>query len=242
MAIGFADEALVFLANPANQGPFPGTIGLAAFATTSFTAKYGKDGFQVNAVTLGVPSEFQLEKFLWGETRTTGSREKRGEQPERYSYELRISQKKLGWIDVSFAVPVQLTIQAVPGSVQLGPGGDVVPAGVSEPQPLKHSLRFKLPVQTDPLSLAYGGKAFVFATSDPAPVADMRRICEIRRRLEEDPGFLASLDGSAGQAPYLFVQLYQKDAFQGTALSEGSVVQAFAAIDVLAAFITIPAM
>jgi hypothetical protein len=242
MAISFADEALVFLANPANQGAFPVTVGLTAFAATSFTARYGQDGFQMKAVTLGAPSDFQLEESLWGETRTTGFREKRSQQLDRYWYELRMSRKELVWIDVSFAVPVQLTVQAVPGSVQLGPGGDVVPAGVSQPQPLKHLLGFNLPVQTDVLSLAYTGKAFVFATSDPAPVADMRRIREIRRRLEDDPAFLASLDGSADQVPYLFVQLYQKGALQGTPLSEGSVVQAFAAIDVLAAFITITAM
>jgi hypothetical protein len=41
--------------------------------------------------------------------------------------------------------------------------------------------------------------------------------------------------------PYLFIQLYQKGLLQSPPLSEASVTQAFAAADVLASFMTIPA-
>ncbi len=240
MAITFADQFLVFLANPANQSTFPGTIAMPAFANTSFKLRYSKDGFQVNGVTLAAPSDFRIQESFPGETRMTGFREQRGELPERKWYDLRVSRSDLAWVDACFTLPVQFAIEAVPGSITLGPGGDLVPAGVSEPAPLAHLLKFQLPMITGGFTIDHELRTFVFATSDPSPVADLRRIQILRRSLEDDPQFLVTLDGSPEQTPYIFVQLYQSGALQGTGLTEASAVQAFAAADVLAAFMTIP--
>jgi hypothetical protein len=244
MPISFPDQVVALLANPANQGPFPGAIGLAAFATTSLTRRYGRGGFQVTGVTPGTPSDFRLQELLLDQARISGFREKRSEQPQRFWYELRIGREDSGWADVTFTLPVQLAVQAVPGSIQLGPSGDLIPAGFSEPAPLEHQLQFQIPVLTDPLSLTYNAGVYVFATADPSPAADLRRILALRRLLENDPEFLASLDGSAGQRPYLFVQLYPSGTLSGatTPLTLAAVVQTFGAADVLAAVITVPNM
>jgi hypothetical protein len=244
MPISFPDQVVAFLANPANQGPFPGTIGLAAFATTSFTQRYGQGGFQVNGVTLGTPSNFLLQQFLLDPARISGFREKRSEQPQRFWYELRIGREDSGWADATFTIPVQLAAQAFPGSIQLGPSGGLTLAGFSEPAPLEHQLSFEIPVLTDPLTLGYNAAVYVFATADPSPVADLRRILALRRMLENDPQFLVSLDGTADQRPYLFIQLYPSTTLSGssTPLTLPAVVQTFGAADVLAAVIAIPNM
>jgi hypothetical protein len=242
VAITFADQFLAFLANPANQSTFAGTIGLAAFAGASFKQRYGKDGFQVNGVTLAAPTDFHVQEGFFGETRLTGFREQRSERPERKWYEIRINRSEPAWIDASFSMPAKFAIEAVPGSIQLGPGGDLVSAGVSDPSPQTHTLKFQLPVMTGGFTVDYDLKTFVFAASDPSPVADLRRIQSVRRRLEDDPQFLVTLDGSPDQTPYIFTQLYKSGAVDGTGLTEASVAQAFAAADVLAAFVTIPPM
>jgi hypothetical protein len=241
VAVSFVDQFLAFLADPANQGTFAGTIGLAAFATASFTRRYGKDGFQVDGVTLAAPTDFSFQEGFFDETRLTGFRELRSERPERKWYELRINRNEPGWIDAAFSVPATFAIEAVPGSIQLGQGGDLVSAGVSDPAPLTHMLNFQLPVVTGSFTIDFDLRAFAFAASDPSPVADLRRIRSLRRTLEEDPQFLVTLDGSPDQTPYVFIQIYKKGVLDGTALTEANVVQAFAAADVLAAFVTIPA-
>jgi hypothetical protein len=242
MPISFPDQVVAFLANLTNQGTFPGTIGLAAFATTSFTRRYGQGGFEVTGVTLGTPSDFHFQEFLLDQARVSGFREKRSEQPQRFWYELRIGHENSGWADVTFTIPVQLAVQAVPGSIQLGPAGNLTSAGFSEPAPLEHQLNFQIPVLTDPLSLAYNAEVYVFATADPSPVADLRRILALRRPLENDPQFLVSLDGTADKRPYLFVQLYPSTTLSGPPVSQAAVVQTFAAADALAAFIAVPNM
>ena len=241
MAVSFADQFLAFLADPANQSTFAGTIGLAAFASASFKHRYGKDGFQVNDVTLAAPTNFSFQQGLFGETRLTGFREQRSERPERNWYELRISRNEPGWIDATFSVPAKFAIEAVPGSIQIGPGGDLVSTGVSDPSSLTHVLKFQLPVMTGSFTIDLDLRVFAFAAIDPSPVADLRRIQNLRRPLEEDSQFLVTLDGSPDQTPYIFIQLYKKGVLDGTGLTEANVVQAFAAADVLAAFVTIPA-
>jgi hypothetical protein len=242
MPISFPDQVVALLANPANQSGFPGTIGLAAFATTSFTSRYGQQGFQITGVTLGTPSDFQLQQWLFEQARVSGFREKRSEQPQRFWYELRLGREASGWADASFTVPVQIAAQVMPGSIQLGPSGDLVPAGLSDPGPLEHQLQIQIPVLTTPLSFTYNVGVYLFATADPSPVADLRRILAVRRLLENDPQFLATLDGTADQRPYLFVQLYPSGTLAGPPLSAAAAIQTFGAAEVLAAFIAIPAM
>jgi hypothetical protein len=240
--ISFADQVVAFLAQASNQGAFADMIGLAAFAGASLTRRYGQGGFQVNGVSLGTPSAFRLQELLLDDLRVTGSREKRGEQPQRHSYELRLRRENSGWVDVTFTLPVELALQAVPGSIPLGPGGDLVPAGASEPEPLRHQLKFQLPVTTDAFSRSCVAGVYVFAAGEPSPVADLRRIRAVQRLLDEDPQSLVSLDGGPEQQPSLFVQLYPSGALQGGPLSEPTIVATFAAADVLAAFVTLPAM
>jgi hypothetical protein len=243
MAIGFADQFLAYVAVPANLASFLTTAGLPAFAGTSFTARYGQGGFQVNGVTLGTPEDVQLQRFLYDDVRISGYREKRSEQPQRHWYEWRIRQEGSGWVDVAFAVPAQFALLAFPGSITLGPGGDLLSAGLQDPAPLQHQLEFQLPVATDPFTLSYTVNVYVFATADPSPVADLRRVQEVRRMLEDDPQFLTSLDGTADQRPYTFIQVYPAGLL-GTSspLSQSAIVQAFGAADVLAAFLSVPTM
>jgi hypothetical protein len=242
MPISFPDQVVAFLANPANQGPFPGTIGLAAFAASSFTRRYGQGGFQVTGVTLGTPADFRVQELLLDQARISGFKEKRSEQPQRFWYELRIGREDSGWADVAFTIPIQLAAQAFPGSIQLGPAGNLVATGLSEPAPSEHQLNFQIPVSTDPLSFEFNAGVYIFATADPSPVADLRRILALRRLVENDPQFLASLDGTADQRLCLLVQLYPSTTLQGPPLSQAAVVQAFAAADALAAFIAVPVM
>lgn len=242
MAVSFADQVIAFLANAANQSQFAATVGLQPFAVTSFTRRYGQRGFQINGVTLGAPSDFRLQEFLSDASRVAGFREKRSEQPERYWYDQRIWPGNTGWVDAVITVPVQFALQAVPGSIQLGPGASVTPAGVSDPAPLIHQLNFQLAVDTNAFSASYNAGVYVFATAEPSPVADLRQILGLRRLLESNGNFLASLDGSSGQRPYLFVQLYPSGSLTSPPLSEAAVVSAFAAADVLAVFLTIPNM
>ena len=64
MHICFPDQVVAFSATPANQGPFPGTIGLAACATASFTDSYGQGGFEVTGINLRTPSDFHSQELL----------------------------------------------------------------------------------------------------------------------------------------------------------------------------------
>jgi hypothetical protein len=242
MTVSFPDQVAAFLAVAANQGPFPGQIGLAPFATTSFGKRYGQNGYQISNVTVGALSDLLLQELLLDQGRVSGFREKRSEQPQRFWYELKVTRADLAWADVSFSVPVQLTVQVSPGSIELGPAGGLAQAGVSDPSPLTHQLNFQIPVLTDSFSLAYTASVFVFATADPSPVADLRRILALRRVLENDPLFLSALDGPPDQRPYLFVQLYPTATLTGPPLSQAAVTQTFAAADILAVFMTIAAM
>lgn len=123
MPISFPDQVVAFLANPANQGPFPGTIGLAAFATASFTRRYGQGGFEVTGVTLGAPSDFHLQKLLLDQARISGFREKRSEQPQRFWYELRLGREDLGLDRRNFHHPRPARSPGVSGVDPTGPGG-----------------------------------------------------------------------------------------------------------------------
>jgi hypothetical protein len=206
--------------------------------------RYGQGGFEVTGVTLGTPSDFHLQELLLDQARISGFREKRSEQPQRFWYELRIGREDSGWADMTFTIPVQLAAQAFPGSIQLGPAGGLTSVGFSEPAPLEHQLNFQIPVSTDPLSFEFNAGVYVFATADPSPVADLRRILALRRLLENGPQFLASLDGTPDQRPYLFVQLYPSGTLSGssTPLTLSAVVQTFGAADVLAGVIAVPNM
>jgi hypothetical protein len=240
MAISFDDQVAAFLAVTTNQAQFAATTGLAAFATTSFTQKYGQGGFQLSTVTLGAPSTFRVQEVFNSERRFSGFREKRSEQPQRHWYDLRVSREAPVWVDAVVTMPIQFAIQPVPGSLQLGPSGGLVQAGVSDPALLTHSLQFQMPVATSALTVTFQAQCLVFVTADPSPVTDLRRIISVRRIVENDGQFLASLDGTDEQTPYLFVQLYPAGVLAATPLSQAAVVATFAASDVLAVFLTVP--
>ena len=242
MAVSFADQVAAFMAVSGNQSAFPALVGLAAFATSSFTQRYGSGGFKLNSVTLGVPTSFRFQQLFNGDLRLTGARERRSEQPPREAYDMRVELGAPSWVDMTFAVPAQLAIQPTPGAIQLGPTGGLIQAGVSDPGPTRHALAFNLPVTTDVVTTTYQAQCYVFATSDPAPVQDLRRIGAVRRIVDQSDSGLVSLDGSSDQSPTLFVQLYPMGVLGATPLSQNAVVAAFGAADVLAAFISIPNM
>jgi len=241
MAVSFVDQVAAFLAVSANQSRFPALVGLPAFATASFTQRYGSGGFQLNAVTLGAPADFRFQQAFNADMRLYGTRERRSEQPPREAYDLRVSLGAPSWVDAVFTVPAQLAIQPVPGAIQLGGAGSLAQAGVTDPGPQTHQLTFQLAVTTGVVNATYQAECFVFAASDPSPVADLRRIGAVRRIVEASDRGLVTLDGAASQSPYLFVQLYPAGVL-ATPLSQAAVVAAFGAADVLAAFITIQNM
>ena len=242
MAISFVDQVAAFLAVAGNQSGFPALVGLSAFATTSFTQRYSTGGFVLNTVNLGAPANFQFQRLFNGDMRLTGARERRSEQPPREAYDLRVAMGAPSWVDAVFTAPVQLAIQPVPGAVQLGPGGGVTQAGVSDPAPTQHAIAFQLAVVTDAYNATYQAHCYVFAASDPSPVDDLRRIAAVRRIVDQGDRSLASLDGAAGQSPSLFVQLYPTGVLGPKPLSQNAVAAAFGAADVLAAFVSIPDM
>jgi hypothetical protein len=242
LTISFADQVIAFLAVTSNQAQLATLTGLADFATTSFTNKYGQGGFQVNSVTLGTASNFRFQQPFNCEGRLSGFRERRSEQPPRDWYQLKMSREAPTWVDVALTVPVDLAVQAVPGSIQLGPSGGLTQSGITDPAPTIHDFQFQLAVTTTVQTLSYQANCLVFAAADPAPVNDLRRITAVRRTLEEDGTYLVSLDGTTDQKPLLFVQLYPAGVLPATPLSETAVVAAFGAADVLAAFLTVPNM
>jgi hypothetical protein len=242
MAISFTDQVTAFLAASGNQSGFPAFVGLAAFATASFTQRYSSGGFQLNSVTLGGPTNFRFQQMFNGDLRLTGARERRSEQPPREVYNMRVELGAPSWVDAIFTVPAQMAIQPTPGAIQLGPAGGLTQTGVGDPGRTQHALAFKLAVATDVVNTTYQTQCFVFATSDPAPVQDLRRIAAVRRIVDQSDSGLVSLDGSPDQSPNLFVQLYPTGVLAATPLSQNAVVAAFGAADVLAAFVNIPNM
>jgi hypothetical protein len=126
VTVSFVDQVVAYLANSVNDVPFISTIGLAAFAGTSFTQRYGQGGFQVDSVTLGDLSPLKLQVPVMDDIRIIGTRDRRNERPERQWIDYRVhKQEQIGWVDVSFTTPAQFALHAVPGTLVLGPGADV---------------------------------------------------------------------------------------------------------------------
>src|SRR3712207_1855751 len=120
MAVSFVDQVAAFLAVGVNQSGLSAQIGLPAFATLSFTQKYGNGGFQLKSVTLGAPTDFRFQQAFNADMRLSGTRERRSEQPPREVYDLRVGLGAPSWVDAVFTVPAQMVIQPVPGAIQLG--------------------------------------------------------------------------------------------------------------------------
>lgn len=240
MAVSYVDQVMSYLSTSANRDSFVTTIGLATFAGTSFTRRYGQGGFQVDGVTLGSLDDVHLQLLIQDDLRITGTREHRGERPERHWADYRLhKQQALGWVDVSFITPAQFALHLVPGTLALGPGADVEQNGVdTPPPPMTYRLKFQVPFTTDGFTLAYTLQVYVFVSNDLSPIDDLRRIQALRQFLEADPRFLTSLDGPADQRPFLFAQIYPAGAAAAGPLSQAAIVQLFDAADVLAAFFT----
>jgi len=244
MAVTFVDQVLAYLATSANRDPFIAAIGLAAYAGTSFTRRYGQGSFQVDGVTLGEPNDFHLQLPIMDDLRVMGTRERRNGCVERQWIDYHIhKQEQLGWVDASFTTPAQLALHAMPGTLILGPGADVQQDGVdAPPPPQNYRLKLRVPVATDAFTLDYTLRIYVFIAAEPAPTADLRRILLLRRYLEADPRFLASLDGPPDQQPFVFVQIYPADAAEGGPLKQAAIAQLFDAADILTAFFAVPAL
>ena len=243
MAVTFVDQVLANLATSANRAAFINTIGLAGFAATSFSRRYGTGGFQVDKVTLGPLANFQLQQLIRDDFRITGFSERRNERPERKWIDYRIhKQEPVGWVDASFTTRADFSLHVVPGSVAFGPAADVQPAGwQSAAAPMTSLSKFLLALATDQVALTYTLQVHVFIAAGLSLTDDLRRIQTIRRFLEGDPSFLVSLDGTPDQRPFLFVQIYPSGVADGGPLAPAAIAQFFDAADVLAAFLPPPA-
>jgi hypothetical protein len=243
MPVTYVDQVMAYLALGANRTAFINAIGLAAFAGTSFTRRYGNSGFQVDSVSLDPPSDLRIQQLIQDDLRITGFSDTRSERPERKWIDYRIrKQQVIGWIDAMFMTQASLALHAVPGSVALGPQAAVEQAGTqSAPVPMTWRSSFLLALTTDQFSLSYPLKVCVLMATAVSPTDDLRRILLVRNFLEADPAFLTSLDGSPNQRPLLFVQVYPAGAADGGPLGEAAIAQLFDEADVLAAFFALPA-
>lgn len=243
MPVTFIDQLMAYLSTTANLPDFIDAIQLGTFAGESFTRKYGNNGFQVDSVTIGAPLNFQLQRLVLDDLRFMGSSEQRTSSPERKLFDFRFRRHEtLGWIDACFTAPANFSLHAVPGSFTLGGNAGVQSAGLTPgTPPVTWQSKFLLSLDTAQFSLSYPLRVHVFASGGLSPTDDLRRILLLREYLEEDPGFLESLDGPEGQQPFLFVQAYAADAANGAAVTTEQVVQMFDMDDVLAVFFSIPA-
>jgi hypothetical protein len=243
MPVSSVDQLMAYIAQPANLATFIAAIGLATYAGTSFTRRYGQNGFQVDTVVLGTPADVELQALILDDPRIMGTEIRTDTPSNRKLFDLRYQrQVPIGWADAVFTVPAQLNAHAIPGSFQLGPGAGVQQQGIGfAPPPVTFRSKFQLSLTTDPFTLSYPLRVYLFAATDLSPTNDLRRIRQVRRFLESDPAFLKSLDGPPDQYPLLFVQLYGSTAATGTPLTAPGVAQMFDADDILAAFFSPPA-
>jgi hypothetical protein len=243
MPVTFTDQVLAYLASSANQSTFISTIGLAAFSSASFAARYAQNSFQVDNVTLDNLDAFRLQQAIQDDLRIMGSSERRAATAERWLFDYRLHKEEtLGWVDAAFKMRAQFNAHVVPGSFPLGPGAGVQQAGVvPAPPPMSFTQKFLLTLVTNAFTLTYTLQVYVFVASQVSPTDDLRRIVTLRTFLEKDPGFLVSLDGTPDQQPCTFVQIYPDDADLGGLLTQAGIVQLFNTADVLASFFTIPA-
>lgn len=243
MAVTFVDQVLANLATSANRAAFINTIGLAAFAGTSFNRRYGANGFQVDGVALGPVTDFRVQQLVRDDFRITGFSEQRSERPERRLIDYRLhKQKTLGWVDATFTTSANFSLHVIPGSVALGAASDVAAAGWQPAAaPMTSQSKFLLALATDQVTLTYTLQVHVFVSAAVSPTDDLRRIQTLRSFLEGDPTFLVSLDGTPDQRPFLFVQIYPAGGADSGPLAPAAIAHFFDAADVLAAFLAPPA-
>lgn len=241
MSATFVDLVLAYLAIDANRASFAAATSLADFAGASFGRRYGQGGFQVDGVTLGPLTDYAPQRLIVDDVRVTGSKEYHGARTERQMVDYRVrGQAQFGWVDASLTAAASFALHAVPGTLLIGPGGQVVEAGDEPaPPPALRRLNFGVGVATEAFTLDYTLELYLFVAAEPSPSADLRRILGLRQHLESDPGFLATLDGPPGQRPYLFAQIYP-DTDPGGGLTKVATAAFFNAADVLAAFLKPP--
>jgi hypothetical protein len=243
MPVSFVDQLMAFISVPENLTSFISSVGVPAYAGTSFTRRYGQGGFQVDSVALGVPSDFQLQLLILDDPRITGTEQGTHSGGVRKLFDLRYRrQQPIGWADAVFTVGADFNAHMVPGSALLGPAANVQSGGVAfGPPPTTFQSKFLVGLTTDAFTLSYPLRVYVFASEDLSPSADLRRIRQVRQFLEADPAFLASLDGPPDQRPLLFVQIYPGNAADGAAVNAAAVARIFDTDDILAAFFSPPA-
>src|ERR1700733_11657301 len=99
MPVTFVYQFMAYIVATANLTTFLNTVGLAAYAGTSFTRRYGQNGFQVDSVVLGTPESFLLQELVLDDLRLTGT-EQRSDAQQRKIYDLRYHQQaQIGWVD-----------------------------------------------------------------------------------------------------------------------------------------------
>jgi hypothetical protein len=243
MPVSSVDQLMAYIAQPADLTSFITGIGLATYAGTSFTRRYGQNGFQVDSAVLGTPVNFELQALVLDDPRIMGTEIRTDCPSARKFYDLRYQrQAPIGWADAAFTVQADFNAHAIPGSFLLGPGAGVEQQGISfGPPPVTFQSKFQLSLATDAFTLSYPLRVYIFATNDLSPTDDLRRIRQVRHFLESDPAFLNSLDGTSDQRALLFVQIYASTAADGAPITAPAIVQMFDADDILAAFFSPPA-
>jgi hypothetical protein len=243
MPVSFVDQLMAFVSQAANLTTFINSTGLAAYAGTSFSRRYGQNGFQVDSVELGPPTELQLQELILDDLRIIGTEQRTDCTSARKLFDLRYhSQQPIGWADATFTVPANFNAHSIPGSLPLGPSASVEQQGTTfGPPPVTFRPQFLLSLTTDPFTLSYPVRVYVFASAELSPTGDLRRIRQARQFLESDPAFLNSLDGPSNQRPLLFMQIYSSNAADGALITGQAITKMFEADDILAAFFTPPA-
>lgn len=242
MPVTFVDQFMAYIATSANLATFIDSTGLAAYAGTSFTRRYGQNNFEVDSVALAAPEGLQLQEIILDDLRFTGNSQ-RSDHSSRKQYDIRYhQQQEIGWVDASFVSQATFSAHAIPGSFQLGPDANIEQDGVSiGPLADRFVSNFLLSLTTDSFTLTYPLSVYIFVSASLSPTQDLRRILEVRAFLQSDPAFLRSLDGTPDQRPLLFAQIYPGDAAAGSPITEQGTALLFDADDILSAFFSIPA-
>jgi hypothetical protein len=71
MAVTYVDQVMAYLAHESHR--FIDAISLAAFACTSFTRRYGSNGFKVDNVSLDPPDDFRIQQLIQDDLRIPAS-------------------------------------------------------------------------------------------------------------------------------------------------------------------------
>lgn len=123
-----------------------------------------------------------------------------------------------------------------------GSGRPARPARPAIPGGDGADYRFMLsvPVRTDTLTLNLVTRLYLLVATSADLLADLRGVLAIRHALETRDDYLASLDDTAGKAPYAFGLVYEQNIFDGNGLDRVGVRRLGARMGVLVHLFAVP--